>query len=184
MSIFGRSKVKHGDFGDLSYDDLQNCVHCGLCLSSCPTYRETGTEMDSPRGRIYLIRSVLDKKIPITDNFLHHIDFCLDCRACETVCPSGVKIGELMEEARGYIEQTQTRSFLRRWARSLVFRRLLSSPRNLASVAWMLWIFQQVLVLVRPPFSKTCLLDIQQFVVDIPICRKLTVLVVKQHNEC
>jgi len=80
-----------------------DCIHCGLCLSSCPTYRVLGTEMDSPRGRIHLMRAYDEGRAQITDAFSEHMFRCLDCRACETVCPSGVQFGSMMEEMRGHI---------------------------------------------------------------------------------
>ena len=80
-----------------------DCIHCGLCLSSCPTYRVLGTEMDSPRGRIHLMRAYDEGRAQITDTFSEHMFRCLDCRACETVCPSGVQFGSMMEEMRGHI---------------------------------------------------------------------------------
>ena len=80
-----------------------DCIHCGLCLSSCPTYRVLGTEMDSPRGRIYLMRAFAEGRTTITDSFARHMSSCLDCRACETACPSGVRFGNMMEEMRGQI---------------------------------------------------------------------------------
>src|SRR5439155_1469171 len=76
----------------LSVEGVNQCVHCGLCLASCPTFSELGTEMDSPRGRIFLIKSLAEGRIALTDTVADHLSLCLDCRACETVCPAGVPL--------------------------------------------------------------------------------------------
>ncbi len=81
----------------IDYRRYQECVHCGLCTASCPTYLVTGDENDSPRGRIYLMRSVTDGRMAASDEVRKHLDNCLDCRACETACPSGVKYGQMIE---------------------------------------------------------------------------------------
>ena len=80
--------------------DLQNCIHCGFCLPACPTYIATGQELESPRGRLHLIRGVVEGKVEPTDRLLSHLDLCLQCRACETACPSSVPYGRIMEDAR------------------------------------------------------------------------------------
>lgn len=82
---------------NIPYQRFLDCVHCGLCTSSCPTYVETGDENDSPRGRIHLMRAVVDERLPLTNKVRHHLDLCLDCRSCETSCPSGVQYGRLLE---------------------------------------------------------------------------------------
>src|SRR5215831_19118636 len=84
-------------------EGLLTCVHCGLCLPSCPTYRALGNENDSPRGRLYLMRGVMEKRIEPGRAFVSHIDLCLGCRACETVCPSGVPYGQILEAARAEV---------------------------------------------------------------------------------
>jgi len=86
--------------GKIEYTKFLDCVHCGLCTSACPTYLETGDENNSPRGRIYLMRSVVDGRIDLTDTVQRHLDLCLDCRSCETACPSGVQYGRLIEPFR------------------------------------------------------------------------------------
>jgi len=86
------------------YEQLIHCMHCGMCLPTCPTYEMTGLEKHSPRGRIRLIKAVADGEMPITQNFIDSIYFCLDCQACVTACPAGVKYGQLVEAARHHIE--------------------------------------------------------------------------------
>jgi glycolate oxidase iron-sulfur subunit len=83
---------------------LLSCVHCGLCLASCPTYVELGEEADSPRGRIHLMRALEEGRLDPTPTVVQHLDRCLGCRACETACPSGVEYGRLIEAARPFVE--------------------------------------------------------------------------------
>ena len=112
-------------------EKITSCIHCGLCLDKCPTYRTLGTEMDSPRGRIYLIKAVDDGRLAMTPNFVEHMYLCLDCRACETACPSHVQFGDLMEKARGQIERHLPRPWPERLLRRLVFQELFPHPRRL-----------------------------------------------------
>lgn len=84
---------------------LRTCVHCGICLPQCPTYRVLGEEMDSPRGRLYLMRAAGEGRIGLTATVIRHLDLCLGCRACESACPAGVPFGSLLETARGEIER-------------------------------------------------------------------------------
>jgi glycolate oxidase iron-sulfur subunit len=128
--------------GGQSVEGVNRCVHCGLCLAYCPTFSLLGTEMDSPRGRIFLIRSLAEGRIALTDNTVKHLDLCLGCRACETVCPSGVPYGELIEAARAEIERQRPGGLLRRWFRRLNFAVLLPHPRALALAAAGLRFFQ------------------------------------------
>ena len=101
-------------------DGILDCMHCGICLPQCPTYRVLGQEMDSPRGRVYLMRAVTEGRIGLTENFVLHMDRCLGCRACETACPAGVPFGRLLEETRGQIERLAPRPFARRMLGRLV----------------------------------------------------------------
>ncbi len=93
----------------LDYERILDCVHCGFCLSTCPTYALLGTEMDSPRGRIYLMRGLAEGKLDPTPSVVEHFDRCLGCRACETVCPAGVHYGHLLENTREVVNEKVTR---------------------------------------------------------------------------
>src|SRR4051812_45716705 len=97
-----------------SAEDLSRCVHCGLCLMSCPTFVVTCLEPESPRGRIALIRAVSEGRIEMNETVLPHLDQCLQCRNCESVCPSGVPYGRIMEGARAQIVEQRIEPALRR----------------------------------------------------------------------
>ena len=94
--------------------DLRSCIHCGLCLTACPTYRTLKIEPDSPRGRLHLMRGLAEERIAPSHPLLAHLDQCLGCRACETVCPAGVPYGRLLEVARGQLERRARRRTLSR----------------------------------------------------------------------
>ena len=99
--------------------DLMACVHCGLCLPACPTYLETGSEADSPRGRLVLMRKIHEGTLsPSDEDVTRHLDLCLECRACETACPSGVPYGRILETARERINAEAVRPQLTDWSRS------------------------------------------------------------------
>ena len=115
-----------------------DCIHCGLCLSSCPTYRVLGSEMDSPRGRIYLMRAFDEGRATITDSFVDHMFRCLDCRACETACPSGVHFGHMMEEMRGKIVEQQPAN----WIARLVLNHVFPYPWRFNIVSRMLQLYR------------------------------------------
>jgi glycolate oxidase iron-sulfur subunit len=105
----------------IDYELFLDCVHCGLCTSACPTYVELGTEMDSPRGRIYLMRAVTDGRVDLNADVRRHLDLCLDCRACESACPSGVQYGKLIEPFRIHMAKTQPPKELPLLQRLLLF---------------------------------------------------------------
>jgi glycolate oxidase iron-sulfur subunit len=114
-------------------DDLSTCVHCGLCLNYCPTYRITGLETESPRGRIYLMTQWQRGGLPFTEEQVRHIDLCLGCRTCEAVCPSGVPYGRIIEHGRAEVERLRRpnpRSFVVRHA----LRQILGHPGRLRAL--------------------------------------------------
>jgi len=125
------------------YEDYARCIHCGLCLNHCPTYRLRGLEADSPRGRIRQMMLVNEGQLELGRSYVTHIDRCLDCRACETACPSGVEYGKLVEVARAQIEQNHRRPMLSRLARSFVFRHLLPHPGRIAAAARAVQFYQR-----------------------------------------
>src|SRR3984957_21171899 len=125
------------------YEDYSHCIHCGLCLNQCPTYRLWGNEADSPRGRIRQMLLVDQGRLELGESFVTHIDRCLDCRACETACPAGVQYGKLVEMARAQIEQKYKRPFVSRVLRDFVYRRLLLYPKRIAAAARFLRLYQK-----------------------------------------
>lgn len=123
--------------------DLDRCVHCGLCLNACPTYRELGLEMDSPRGRIYQMVKVAEGAMAIGPSYIEHIGLCLACRGCESACPSGVLYGRLVEAARAEIEATIQRPAPERLFRWFIFEQLLPSRFWLRLGGALLWLYQK-----------------------------------------
>ncbi|HEX4406291.1 MAG TPA: (Fe-S)-binding protein [Polyangia bacterium] len=131
-----------------SLEDVAACVHCGMCLEACPTYKELRVEGDSPRGRLYLIRGLIEKKIEPSASVVEHLDRCLDCRACETACPSTVKYGEILEKTRTILQPSRRLSATARLVRWLAFRVVLPSRRAQTVAFKLLW-FAQTLGLTR-----------------------------------
>jgi glycolate oxidase iron-sulfur subunit len=154
------------DLPDL--DALRGCVHCGICLPQCPTYRVLGEEMDSPRGRLYLIRAAAEGRIGLTETFGRHLDLCLGCRACETACPSGVPFGSLLEATRSQFRRRSSDSVLSR----LIFS-ILPEPARLGALLAPLRLYQRsgLRQLVRRsgalrPFAK--LAAMEALLPDVP----------------
>ncbi|HEY1376370.1 MAG TPA: (Fe-S)-binding protein [Gemmataceae bacterium] len=108
----------------IDYDLFLDCIHCGLCLSACPTYEELKIEPDSPRGRIYLMRAVADGRLPLDEQVRTHLDLCLDCRACESACPSGVRYHQLIEPFRLAMDKLGLASKPLPWVQRMVLRHL------------------------------------------------------------
>lgn len=123
--------------------DLYRCVHCGLCLRSCPTYVATGVETESPRGRIALMKAVKEGRIGITDRVVSHWDRCLQCRACEAVCPSGVPYGRLMESTRAQVAKSNKESTRLRFIKLLFLRGALPHLTLLHIGAWVMRLYQR-----------------------------------------
>jgi glycolate oxidase iron-sulfur subunit len=126
---------------------LRTCVHCGFCTATCPTFLLLGDELDSPRGRIYLIKDMLETGRPATEEVVRHIDRCLSCLSCMTTCPSGVNYMHLVDHARTYIEQTYRRPRTERWLRSILgillprpalFRLALRGARLTRPMSWLI----------------------------------------------
>jgi glycolate oxidase iron-sulfur subunit len=114
--------------------DLSQCVHCGLCLQNCPTYLQTGYEAESPRGRIHLIQALNEGRLEATPAYRAHLELCLVCRNCESVCPSGVHFGRIMEAGRAQLYSRARLSASERLFRRVAFHELLPHPRRLRAL--------------------------------------------------
>ncbi len=127
----------------LNYLDLQQCMHCGMCLPTCPTYTETQNERNGPRGRISLMRAIADGRLDVTKTFGEEMYYCLGCLACETACPAGVQYGHLFETARAEIEHSQILANPKRnLIRSTLLKGLFTRPRLLRFVGRLLWLYR------------------------------------------
>ncbi|MFQ5837360.1 MAG: (Fe-S)-binding protein [Thermoplasmata archaeon] len=126
--------------GFLPYEKLMECTHCGLCLPFCPTYRELGVEMDSPRGRVYLVRALEENRVDVTEKLALHLDLCVGCRACETACPSGVSFGHILERGRFLLGRSSTTSGL---FPRLLYQYLLPRKSRIIGLGRLLSIYQR-----------------------------------------
>ncbi|HCY78052.1 MAG TPA: hypothetical protein DHV28_19265 [Ignavibacteriales bacterium] len=124
-------------------DILQQCIHCGMCLATCPTYEITKLERSSPRGRIKMIKSVARGEMEMSRIFADEMNFCLDCQACETACPAGVQYGRMIETARVVIDQTEYVSKFSVEIKKFVLRKIVASRNGLKIVSRFLWIYQK-----------------------------------------
>ena len=139
------SPKEHSPLRQLDYALLQQCIHCGMCLPTCPTYDATKVERNSPRGRIALMRAIADHRLEATKIFAEEMYFCLGCLACETACPAGVKYAQLFEAAREEAEEAGVLQNPRRdTIRSLILRGLFMHPRLLRSAGRLLWLYRAV----------------------------------------
>ena len=123
-------------FAPLTFDvePARGCIHCGVCLESCPTYLLTRLETESPRGRIHLAKTIDDSRIELTPAVQGHWELCLQCRACEAVCPSGVPFGRIMEHARAQLDAAAPSGRLQRRLRKVLLRQVIARPRVLAAL--------------------------------------------------
>lgn len=127
------------------YDNVLACIRCGLCLSVCPTYNTDHLEVQSPRGRVALIRAVDEGRLPLASpGFKDHMYNCLDCRACQTICPSGVKVGELVLAARAEVDQREPQPFLERFLKRVVLQWVLMRPERVELAIAPLRLYQKL----------------------------------------
>lgn len=144
MTASVKKKIQHEFKEKMDYDELLNCMRCGFCLPSCPTYIETGQqEKYSPRGRIALMKGITDGVIEPDDDIAHSLDLCLGCRACEPVCPSGVKYGHLLEGARSIIQQNKKQSVPVKLLRKGIFDELFPHQNRMEKATNLLGLYQR-----------------------------------------
>jgi glycolate oxidase iron-sulfur subunit len=129
----------------LDYSTLQQCMHCGMCLPTCPTYDTTGIERNSPRGRISLMRSIADGELELSETFADEMYYCLGCLACTSACPANVDYAHMFEAARADIEEQKIiHSIQRNFWRSLTVKGLFMRPRLLRFVGRIMWLYQRI----------------------------------------
>ncbi len=128
-------------FNKVEFDNILKCVHCGLCLDSCPTYRELADEKDSPRGRLYLMRGLWEGELELKPQVIDPLNRCIDCRACESACPSGVPFGELLEKTRGIILENKPQSIKEKISRKFILNGLFRSTGLMISASFFLKLY-------------------------------------------
>ena len=154
MDLKQTDHADHPKIASLDIPELYQCVHCGLCLNQCPTYRALRLEPESPRGRIHLVKAAADGRIALSDRFKDHLYLCLLCRACETACPSGVQYGHIAETAREQLGPPGSPRM--RAALHFAFTQLLPHPNRLRVLAGLLRLYQRTGIqrLIRPLLPK------------------------------
>ena len=144
MNVKEKERIQQNFIKEMDYDELMNCTRCGFCLPSCPTYIESGKdELLSPRGRIAIMKGVVDGLIEPDEEVKRSIDLCLGCRACEPVCPSGVKFGHLLEQARDAIYQTNDKSISEKVMRSIFFDNMFPYQNRMIFAVGLLGFYQR-----------------------------------------
>ena len=128
-------------FNEVEFENILKCVHCGLCLDSCPTYRELADEKDSPRGRLYLMRGLWEGELELKPQVIDPLNRCIDCRACESACPSGVPFGELLEKTRGIILENKSQSIKEKISRMFILKGLFRSTGLMISASLFLKLY-------------------------------------------
>ncbi|HEY4602411.1 MAG TPA: (Fe-S)-binding protein [Cerasibacillus sp.] len=144
MDVLEKERIQQAFKEKMDYDELMNCTRCGFCLPSCPTYIETGQdEVHSPRGRIAIMKGLVDGIIEPSEEVKASIDLCLGCRACETVCPSGVKFGQLLEQARDAIYQANKQSFIEKFMRNAFLKNVFPHHNRMIGLTGLLRFYQR-----------------------------------------
>jgi len=144
-------------YAKVPFDDVLKCVHCGLCLDACPTYAELGVEQDSPRGRLQLMRGLWEGELALDEQVVEPLARCLDCRACESSCPSGVPYGELLEKTRGVIAENLPSSLKKRLLESFFLKRVLPSTpwmRFFSRLGWLYRLLGFPTLVTRTPLAR------------------------------
>src|ERR1700729_1407488 len=143
ISTFCLMSSSHDSLRTLDYGIIQQCMHCGFCLPTCPTYDATHLERNSPRGRIALMRAITDERMDLTRTFADEMYFCLGCLACMTACPAGVEYSQLFETSRAMIQESAVlNNPTRHWTRRLLLKGLFTRPRLLRLIGRLLYLYQ------------------------------------------